>query len=65
MTVGRTSIGKPAFAVGDLIRPKAGWLGDPNEILTGRVIRYAPRTRCTAARNYAPETAIPTINPMG
>jgi hypothetical protein len=33
--------------------PAAGWLGDPNEILTGRVIRYAPRTRCTAARNYA------------
>lgn len=33
---------KTRFAVGDLVKPKTEWVGDPNCIPSGRVNKIAP-----------------------
>lgn len=33
---------KALFAVGDMVKPKSEWVGDPNNIPSGRVNKIAP-----------------------
>lgn len=36
------------FSIGDIVKPKPEWVGDPNNVPFGRIIRIAPWGKCGA-----------------